>query len=67
MTISEGACQRAAVLCDRHSGAERFVPAGSRHLGEDAWMGKKGRIIQLAGGLKSLNLNATAVPRRQIR
>lgn len=37
--ISEGTCQRAAVLCDHHSGAERFVSAGS-HLGEDACMGK---------------------------
>lgn len=37
--ISEGACQRAAVLCDHHSGAERFMSAGS-HLGEDAWLGK---------------------------
>lgn len=38
--LSEGSCQRAAVLRDYHSGAKRFMSEGS-HLGEDAQLGKR--------------------------
>lgn len=37
--VSGGSCQRSAVLCDHHSGVERFMSAGS-HLGEDPLLGK---------------------------
>lgn len=45
MITCEGARQRAAVLRDRHPGAQRFMSAGSSHLGEDAWMGERPRVI----------------------
>lgn len=45
MIIYEGACQRAAVVCDRHQGASRFMSAGPFHLGENAWMGERPHVI----------------------